>query len=176
MTNSEKITKNHAPTLCKLRPTDYPALFDFERRNQDWFEQWVPPRPESYHHYDSFCAQCDRLLAEMTDGSARYFLGYLGDTLVGRFNLTALTQSTADIGYRIDQTFAGRGLAFPFASLLVEEARTLGLKTLTASALKENIASTKTLQKLGFVQQTSAPETVQVKQKTMTLQAYQRPL
>ncbi|WP_161599302.1 GNAT family N-acetyltransferase [Reinekea blandensis] len=170
------MTKNHAPTLCKLSTTDYPALFDFEQSNKNWFEQWVPPRPDSYQHYDSFCTQCDRLRAEMRDGRAGYFLGYLGDSLVGRFNLTTLQEGTADVGYRIGQAFTGRGLAFPFASLLVDEARTLGLKTLTASALKENIASSKTLQRLGFVQQNTVPEIVHINKKAMTLLAYQRSL
>lgn len=168
--------KNSAPTLCRLSPENYPALFSFEQANQHWFEQWVPPRPLAYRHYQSFCTQCDALCEEMASGTAVYFLGYLNDELMGRFNLTEMTATSADVGYRIGERYVGKGLAPRFTQCLIDEARLLGLKTLTASALETNPASIKTLRRAGFKRQNQPPKTVELNQQKVTLLAFQRSL
>ncbi len=72
--------------------------------------------------------------------------------VVGRFNLYNLEDGTAEVGYRVAERVAGRGVATSMlrklCGLAVEQ---YGLRTLKAKTNNENIASQRVLEKAGFV-------------------------
>jgi ribosomal-protein-alanine N-acetyltransferase len=73
-------------------------------------------------------------------------------TVLGRFNLYDVKDGTAELGYRVAQYVAGRGVA----TAAVEElcrlaAARYGLRTLRAATTYDNVASQKVLTKTGFV-------------------------
>jgi [ribosomal protein S5]-alanine N-acetyltransferase len=72
--------------------------------------------------------------------------------VLGRFNLVDLEVGTAELGYRVAQQVAGRGVA----TAAVQElcwlaAAQYGLRTLRAATTYDNVASQKVLAKAGFV-------------------------
>lgn len=136
--------------LQPLIDADLPALFDFEQRNWDYFSQHVPARPDSYREYASFCQTQRELLAERDTGATALFVAYENDTLIARGNLVDITKSTADIGYRVCQSWTGKGLATKIVTQLIEIAIKRGLSELTATVSHTNPASEKVLTKTGF--------------------------
>jgi ribosomal-protein-alanine N-acetyltransferase len=72
--------------------------------------------------------------------------------VLGRFNLAGIEDGTAELGYRVAQQVAGRGVA---TSTVLELCRLAaarhGLHTLKAAVTHDNVASQKVLVKAGFV-------------------------
>ena len=72
-------------------------------------------------------------------------------SVLGRFNLILAGDGTAELGYRVAQHAAGRGLATATVRELCRLAAARhGLRTLRAATSCENIASQKVLTKAGF--------------------------
>lgn len=157
----------------QIEPGSLPGSVAFERENRHWFEQWVPPRPDSYKHYDRFCTQCDTLRDDMTQGTGFYALGIIDDVIIGRFNLSPIIDRTGDIGYRIGQQHTGQGYSILFGRLLVASARNNGLSALTARVLEHNPASQKTLTHLGFQRAPAPDETVTLNGACHRLKRYE---
>jgi len=120
-------------------------LLNFEIENKDWFESWVPPRPEGYHTLEGFNLALNSLLNEINNGEGLYFILTEGENIVGRFNISEICDGTPEIGYRIHQNFSGKGFAKEGVRLLIEKASEYGLSRLKAEALIENYASTSIL-------------------------------
>ena len=73
-------------------------------------------------------------------------------SVLGRFNLYDLEDGTAELGYRVAQHAAGRGVATATVRELCQLAAARhGLRTLRAATSHENVASQKVLAKAGFV-------------------------
>ena len=73
-------------------------------------------------------------------------------SVLGRFNLYRFEDGTAELGYRVAQHVAGRGLATATVrELLLLAAARHGLRMLRAATSRENTASQKVLTKAGFV-------------------------
>ena len=73
-------------------------------------------------------------------------------SVLGRFNLYRFEDGTAELGYRVAQHAAGRGLATATVRELCRLAAARhGLHTLRAATSRENTASQKVLTKAGFV-------------------------
>ena len=73
-------------------------------------------------------------------------------SVLGRFNLYRFADGTAELGYRVAQQVAGRGLATATVQELCQlAAGRHGLRTLRAATTLGNIASQKVLAKAGFV-------------------------
>ncbi|MGH2884952.1 MAG: GNAT family N-acetyltransferase, partial [Solirubrobacteraceae bacterium] len=73
------------------------------------------------------------------------------EKVVGRFNLYDLVDGTAEVGYRVAQQVAGRGVATSALQDLCRIAREQhGLRTLKAATSNENVASQRVLTKVGF--------------------------
>ena len=73
-------------------------------------------------------------------------------SVLGRFNLYRIEDHTAELGYRVAQDVAGRGVATATVQELCEVAAAqLGLRTLRAATNHQNVASQKVLTKAGFV-------------------------
>jgi [ribosomal protein S5]-alanine N-acetyltransferase len=73
-------------------------------------------------------------------------------SVMGRFNLIFAGDGTAELGYRVAQHFAGRGVATATVRELCRLAAARhGLSTLRAAAAGGNPASQRVLAKAGFV-------------------------
>jgi ribosomal-protein-alanine N-acetyltransferase len=71
---------------------------------------------------------------------------------LGRFNLIFVVDGSAELGYRVAQHAAGRGLATATVSELCELATAqYGLRKVRAATSLQNAASQKVLTKAGFL-------------------------
>lgn len=136
--------------LQRLRPDHAPALLAFEQENRAYFAASVRDRGDAY--FAEFAARHDELLAEQAAGvCAFHVLVGDGGEILGRVNLVDLADASAELGYRIAERAAGRGLA----SAAVREACTLaagayGLASLWAVTTLDNPASRSVLVRTGF--------------------------
>ncbi|ONI79723.1 GNAT family N-acetyltransferase [Actinosynnema sp. ALI-1.44] len=139
------------PELKRLTPEDAPAVLAFEVANRAYFAAAVNDRGDEY--FDQFAHRYSALLAEQDAGvCAFHVLATEDGAVLGRFNLYDLENGTAELGYRVAQHAAGRGVATATVLELCELAATRhGLHTLRAAASHENVASQRVLTKAGFV-------------------------
>lgn len=74
-----------------------------------------------------------------------------GGSIVGRFNLYDLENGAAEVGYRVAERVAGRGVATQALSNLYRMAADdYGLRSLTAGTSTANVALQRVLEKAGF--------------------------
>ncbi len=132
--------------LAPLSVQDVPALFAFEVKNRAWFEGWVGPRPDSYWELSSLI----KVVQNQVDAGEWMYLIKSGGRILGRLNLTDEGNGVAQLGYRIGQDQAGRGVASKAVIQMVEKAPSLGLWALEARVLAGNDASYRVLEKAGF--------------------------
>ena len=93
------------------------------------------------------------LLAEQEAGIGAFHVLVAEDgSVLGRFNLIFAGDGTAELGYRVAQQVAGRGIATAVVRQLCQAvAPEYGLRTLRAATTHENAASRAVLTKAGFV-------------------------
>jgi ribosomal-protein-alanine N-acetyltransferase len=139
------------PELQRLRADHAPAVLAFELANRAYFATFVSDRGDAF--YDQFTEGYNALLAEQEAGICvlHVLVGENG-TVLGRFNLVGLEDGTAELGYRVAQQVAGRGVATATVQELCRlAAAQYGLRTLRAATTYDNVASQKVLAKAGFV-------------------------
>jgi [ribosomal protein S5]-alanine N-acetyltransferase len=161
------------PELQRLQAGHAPAVLAFELANRSYFAAFISDRTDEY--FDQFPEQHSALLAEQEAGAGAYYVLVAEDgSVVGRFNLYRFEEGAAELGYRVAQHAAGRGLATAAVRELCRVAAARhGLRTLRAGTSRENIASQKVLTKAGFVPVGAAdPASIGGKQGTW----YQRDL
>jgi ribosomal-protein-alanine N-acetyltransferase len=139
------------PKLQRLHPGHAPAVLAFELANRSYFAAFISDRGDEF--FDQFTGQHSAMLAEQEAGAGAYYVLVTEDgTVLGRFNLYDIKDGTAELGYRVAQHVAGRGLATATVRELCQLAAVRhGLHTLRAATSRENIASQKVLAKAGFV-------------------------
>jgi [ribosomal protein S5]-alanine N-acetyltransferase len=139
------------PKLQRLHAGHAPAVLAFELANRAYFAAFISDRGDEF--FDQFTEQYSALLAEQEAGAGAYYVLVAGDgSVLGRFNLYRFEGGTAELGYRVAQHAAGRGLATATVRELCRLAAARhGLHTLRAATSRENIASQKVLAKAGFV-------------------------
>jgi [ribosomal protein S5]-alanine N-acetyltransferase len=137
--------------LQRLRDDHEAAVLDFELANRAYFALSISDRGDAF--YEEFTAQHRALLAEQEAGSCIFHVLVDEDgTVVGRLNLYDLADGTAEVGYRVAERVAGRGVATCGLQELCRVALdNYGLRTLTAGTSKGNVASQRVLAKAGFV-------------------------
>jgi Acetyltransferase (GNAT) domain len=93
------------------------------------------------------------LLADQEAGVGAFYVLVAGDdSILGRFNLVVAEDGAAELGYRVAQHVAGRGVATAAVREMCRLAAARhGLRTLRAATSRENVASQKVLVKAGFV-------------------------
>lgn len=143
-----------------LRPDDADRLLQFERDNRAWFERHIAPRGDAFYSPDGVRDHILEFLAAHRAGRLHPCL-LLGanDTVLGRVNLRNIdaTGRSADVGYRIAESHAGRGLATLAVRHLIDLARSRWrLARLVADVAATNTASARVLDKCGFVRATRA--------------------
>ncbi|MFI8876257.1 GNAT family N-acetyltransferase [Streptomyces sp. NPDC055243] len=139
------------PELQRLRRDHAPAVLAFERENRDYFAKSVPDRGDAY--FDEFDVRHAALLAEQDAGDCHFHVLVDGDgAVLGRVNLVDVTEGEAELGYRIAESAAGRGLATTAVRRLCElAAAEYGLTALRAATYADNAGSRAVLERTGFV-------------------------
>jgi [ribosomal protein S5]-alanine N-acetyltransferase len=139
------------PELQRLRADHAPAVLAFEMANRAYFAASISDRGDEF--FDQFTERHSALLAEQETGTGAFYVLVTEDgSVLGRFNLLFGADDTAELGYRVAQHVAGRGVATATVRDLCQLAAARhGLRTLRAATSRENAASQKVLAKAGFV-------------------------
>ena len=137
--------------LKRLHPGHAPAVLAFELANRAYFAASVSDRGDDF--FDQFTDRYDALLAEQEAGICAFYVLVADDgSVLGRFNLYNIEDQAAELGYRVAQHVAGRGVATATVRELGRLAAAQhGLRTLRAATAHQNAASQKVLTKAGFV-------------------------
>jgi ribosomal-protein-alanine N-acetyltransferase len=139
------------PELTQLNAGHAPAVLAFELANRAYFAASVTDRGDAY--FDRFADGFSALLAEQESGACVFYVLVDEDgSILGRFNLYDLKDGSADLGYRVAQHVAGRGVATETVREVCRlAAERHGLHTLRAGSALTNTASRRVLVKAGFV-------------------------
>jgi ribosomal-protein-alanine N-acetyltransferase len=139
------------PELQPLRAGHAPAILAFEVANRSYFAASIADRGDDFfRHFDD---RHEDQLAEQATGRCAYFVLVEADgSVVGRFNLYEIGGGTAELGYRVAQRVAGRGVATAAVEQMCRVAASeLRLSTLEARTTCDNVGSRRVLTKAGFV-------------------------
>ncbi|MEV8423939.1 GNAT family N-acetyltransferase [Streptomyces niveus] len=144
------------PELQLLRLDHAPAVLAFERENRAYFAASIPDRGDAY--FTDFAALHAERLAEQATGLCYFHVlvtddgEVAGGEAVGRVNLVDVEDGVAELGYRIAEKAAGKGLATDAVrQICVLAAETYGLSALRAKTTDDNTASHAVLTRTGFV-------------------------
>jgi ribosomal-protein-alanine N-acetyltransferase len=139
------------PELQRLDARHAPALLHFEQENRAYFARFVLDRGDDY--FTGFGARHAELLAEQAAGGCHFHVLVDEDgAVLGRFNLVDVADGSAELGYRVAERAAGRGLAQDGVRRVCDLARDeYGLRRLVASAALANPGSLAVLRRTGFV-------------------------
>ncbi|GAA3265089.1 GNAT family N-acetyltransferase [Dactylosporangium vinaceum] len=126
------------------------AVLAFEVANRAWFAATISDRGEDY--FARFAEHFAADLADQDAGTCAFYLRLdAHGAVLARCNLYNLGDGTADLGYRVAQHAAGRGVATAAVLELCALARDrLQLRTLRAAVSERNTASQRVLRKAGF--------------------------
>src|SRR5262252_4877987 len=98
------------PELERLRADHAPAVLAFELANRAYFAAFITDRGDEF--FDQFAERHSALLAEQEAGIGAFYVLVAEDgSVLGRFNLIFAGDRTAQLGYRVAQHVAGRGVA-----------------------------------------------------------------
>ena len=139
------------PDLQRLDADHAAAVLAFERANRAYFAVSISDRGEDY--FEAFTDRHKAMLDEQEAGLCAFYVLVSDDgSVLGRFNLYDIEDGTANVGYRVAQQAAGRGLATATLEELCRLAADRhGLRTLEAATSHRNVASQRVLVKAGFV-------------------------
>jgi [ribosomal protein S5]-alanine N-acetyltransferase len=139
------------PKLQRLHADHAPVVLAFELANRTYFAAFISDRGEEF--FDQFTERHSAMLAEQEAGIGAFYVLIADDgSVLGRFNLYAIKDGTGELGYRVAEHAAGRGLATAAVRELCRLAAARhGLHSLRAATSRENTASQKVLTKAGFV-------------------------
>ncbi|MEU9233759.1 GNAT family N-acetyltransferase [Streptomyces subrutilus] len=138
------------PRLQRLRDDHAPALLAFERENRAYFAASVPDRGDLY--FEHFADRHAALLAEQAAGLHHFHLLMdEGGEVLGRVNLVDVAAGSAELGYRMAERAAGRGLATAaVGGICALAAAEYGLTSLRAVTTLDNAGSRAVLERTGF--------------------------
>jgi ribosomal-protein-alanine N-acetyltransferase len=138
------------PELQPLRAEHGPAVLDFEITNRAYFAASITDRGDDF--FEQFTARHNALLADQHAGHrACYVLVAEDGAVLGRFNLVFVDDGVAELGYRVAQQAAGRGVATATVRHLCRLAASRhGVSTIRAATAEGNAASRRVLLKNGF--------------------------
>jgi [ribosomal protein S5]-alanine N-acetyltransferase len=139
------------PELERLQAGHAQAVLAFELANRAYFATFITDRGDDF--FDRFADRVSSTLAVQDAGIDAYYVLVADDgSILGRFNLFKLKDGSAELGYRVAERVAGRGVATATVRELCRLAvERHGLRTLRAATSLDNVASQKVLAKAGFV-------------------------
>lgn len=139
MLRLERLTEEHAT-----------ALLEFERVNRAYFVKTIPDRGDAY--FEEFAARHAYLLANQEAGLDHFHLVLDAGEIVARINLIEVADGSAELGFRVAEAAAGRGVAtFGVREACARARSEYGLKVLRAQTTVDNLGSQGVLAKTGFV-------------------------
>ncbi|WP_034590643.1 GNAT family N-acetyltransferase [Hamadaea tsunoensis] len=139
--------------LNSLRPVtadDAGPLLEFELANRAYFARSIPDRGDEY--FARFADRHAALLAMQAAGTDFFHVVTGADgAILGRVNLVRVADGRAELGYRIAEAAAGRGLAtWATGEACRLAADRYQLRMLTAVTTLDNAASRTVLTRTGF--------------------------
>jgi RimJ/RimL family protein N-acetyltransferase len=139
------------PELEQLHARHASAVLAFELANRAYFAASINDRGDEF--FEQFPDRHRAMLAEQEAGTCAFYVLVADDgSILGRFNLYDFEDGTANLGYRVAQQVAGRGVATANVRELCRIAAARhGLRRLRAATSHDNVASQKVLAKAGFV-------------------------
>jgi ribosomal-protein-alanine N-acetyltransferase len=141
---------DHEVTLERLTASHADAVLAFELENREFFAAWIWDRGDDF--FTSFPDIHAARLAEQETGACQFHvLVDKSGAVVGRVNLVDLENGSAELGYRIAEKAAGKGLATAAVRAIIQLAASeYGLTRLWAGASDRNPASQAVLTRTGF--------------------------
>ncbi|MBE1470106.1 GNAT family N-acetyltransferase [Kibdelosporangium phytohabitans] len=98
------------PQLKRLAAGHAPAVLASEPANRACFAAAITDRGDDF--FEQFADLCNARLAEQDGGVCAFHVLVADDgSVLGRFNLLDIEDRTAELGYRVAQHAAGRGVA-----------------------------------------------------------------
>jgi ribosomal-protein-alanine N-acetyltransferase len=139
------------PELQRLQADHAAAVLAFERANRGYFAASISDRGDDF--FDHFTDLYADVLADQDAGRCAFHVLVAEDgAVLGRFNLYEIKDHTAELGYRVAERVAGRGVATAAVQELCRlAAAEYGLRTVRAATSHQNVASQKVLIRAGFV-------------------------
>lgn len=136
--------------LERLRSDHASALLAFERENRGYFAASVPDRGDAY--FEEFNDRHRELIEAQEAGEIHFHvLVGEGGEIVGRINLVDVVDGAAELGYRVAERAAGRGVATAGVREVCRLARdAYRLSRLTAVTTLDNDGSRAVLGRVGF--------------------------
>jgi [ribosomal protein S5]-alanine N-acetyltransferase len=140
------------PELQRLRADHAAAVLAFETANRAWFARSISDRGDDY--FEQFTERLEALLADQEVGSGAFYVLVEEDgSVVGRFNLELVGDGVGQLGYRVAERVAGRGVTMATVRELCSLAASRhGVITLRAATSRENVASQRVLLNAGFTE------------------------
>jgi ribosomal-protein-alanine N-acetyltransferase len=140
------------PELQRLRADHAPAVLAFEQANRAYFAASISDRGDEY--FEHFGERHQALLADQETGLGAYYVLVADDgSVLGRFNLVFVEDGVAELGYRVAQQVAGRGVATATVrDLCSRVASEHGTITFRAATSDGNVASRHVLRNAGFLE------------------------
>ena len=135
--------------ISPLSEADRDELLAFETDNRAYFAWSVPDRGDAY--FTAFDERLEHLLVLQEAGTDLFFVVRdEAGAVVGRVNLMDIENGSAELGYRIAETAAGRGHARAALRLILTEAARAGVQVVRAKTTADNVASQRVLECCGF--------------------------
>ena len=138
--------------LQRLRSEHAQSVLEFELANRAYFSSFISDRGDDF--FEHFNDEFAQWLEDQDTGTCAYYaLVDEAGGVLGRFNLYNLHDARGELGYRVAEHVAGRGVATASVLELCHIAATVhGLTKLRAAVSLENTASRRVLAKAGFVE------------------------
>ena len=144
-----------------VRPDDAAALSRLEVDNRVHLSAGGPLRPDDYVSVEGQRRLVEGLLEQHDAETCVPWVIELDGTVVGRILLAGIVLGgfqSSTVGYWVDASVGGRGIASAALALAVEHAfGELGLHRLEAATTVANVASARVLTKAGFEEYGLAP-------------------
>ncbi|WP_433791861.1 GNAT family N-acetyltransferase [Actinoplanes sp. CA-252034] len=146
-----------------ISPADAEEMAALLRANREHLAPWDPVREEGYWTTEGQWAIISDVLRA---GNALPHAIVEGGRIIGRVNLSNVVHGafqSANLGYWVDASATGRGVASAAVAAVVEAAfLTYGLHRLEAGTLLHNVRSQRVLERNGFVRFGMAPRYLKI--------------
>ncbi len=144
--------------LRHLNEHDAKRLFEYEVTNRDFFKTTSFTRNDDYYTLDNIRKNIDDYQKEIIEKSNMRFGIFLNSNhkLIGMIALNDILSSlkTSYVGYSLDLKHTHQGFMFEALTLLIDFSfTTLNLHRLEAGVMPSNRASSKVLEKCGFIRE-----------------------
>jgi ribosomal-protein-alanine N-acetyltransferase len=143
--------------LRPLRLRDAAIWRDVRIRNAEWLRPWEPSNPETplfRSGVGPYLGMVQTMRREARQGLALPWVVTYDGEFAGQLTIGAIvwgSARSAQIGYWVDKTVAGRGVMPTAVALAVDHSfRNVGLHRVEANIRPENTASRRVVEKLGF--------------------------